>query len=96
MRTARKRDRERKERGRSGQIHWAGARELEDETGSCITFLATEPVWALKRVLHSNSGVTGDTCLMWQLQLITFLGIKTLNMSRILKPVPEKVGKCEL
>lgn len=64
----------------------------EDETGSCIRFLATEPVWALKRVLHSNFGVT----LMWQLQLITFLGIKTLNMSPILKPVPEKVGKREL
>ena len=28
-------------------MHWAGARELEEETGSCIRFLATEPVWAL-------------------------------------------------
>lgn len=71
-------------------------RELEEETGSCIRFLAAEPVWALKRVLHSSFGVTGDTCLMWQLQHITYLGIKTLNMSPILNPVPEKVGKYEL
>ena len=48
------------------------------------------------RVLHSSLGVTGGTSLTWQLQLITFLGIKTLKMSPIVKPVPEKVGKCEL
>ena len=39
----REREREReteRERDRSGQIHWAGARELKEDTASCLGFLS--------------------------------------------------------